>query len=68
MKFLRIIGWIFGGLMVLAIGSFLIASWIYRDIPATELEAKYANKESRFMNVAGVRIHYRDEGPREAPA
>jgi pimeloyl-ACP methyl ester carboxylesterase len=44
-----------------------IAVWIYRDIPAAELEARYANQASRFMNIDGVRIHYRDEGPRDGP-
>ncbi|MDP7660645.1 MAG: alpha/beta hydrolase [Gammaproteobacteria bacterium] len=67
MKFLRVVAWILCGLAAVTLVSFLIAAWIYRDIPATELEAKYGNQESRFMNVAGVRIHYRDEGPRDAP-
>jgi len=49
--------------LVLVLGiAFGIASWIYRDIPADVLEARYAGPASRFMNVDGVRIHYRDEG------
>jgi pimeloyl-ACP methyl ester carboxylesterase len=67
MKSLRIAGWIFSGLLILSVISLAIALWMYRDIPAAKLEAKYANEESRFMNVANVRIHYRDEGPRDAP-
>lgn len=55
------------GVVAVGLVSFLVAAWIYRDIPAAELEARYGNRESRFMNVAGVRIHYRDEGPRDAP-
>jgi pimeloyl-ACP methyl ester carboxylesterase len=39
-----------------------IALWAYRDIPAAELEARYAGPTSRFMNIDGVRMHYRDEG------
>jgi pimeloyl-ACP methyl ester carboxylesterase len=39
-----------------------IALWAYRDIPAVELEARYANEASRFINIDGARIHYRDEG------
>jgi pimeloyl-ACP methyl ester carboxylesterase len=68
MKYLRIAGWILGGLIATVFMAFLVAVWVYRDIPADVLEARYANSASRFMNVAGVRIHYRDEGPRDAPA
>lgn len=62
MKVLRNIGF---GLLVLAAVLFVtvaIALWVYQDIPAAELEAKYAGPTSRFINVAGLRIHYRDEG------
>jgi len=67
MKYLRIAGWILGGMIAVLFIAFLAAVWVYRDIPADVLEARYANSASRFMNVAGVRIHYRDEGPRDAP-
>ena len=62
MKFLRYLG--FGLLIVAAMLSFAvaIALWAYQDIPAVELEAKYAGPASRFINIDGVRIHYRDEG------
>ncbi len=39
-----------------------VALWVYQDIPAEELEARYANEASRFINIDGVRMHYRDEG------
>lgn len=39
-----------------------VALWIYRDIPASVLEARYAGPASRFITVDGVRMHYRDEG------
>lgn len=66
MKALRIIGYVFATFFAaLAIGI-VIALWVYRDIPAADLEAQYANSASRFMNIDGVRIHYRDEG--EGPA
>lgn len=68
MKYLRIAGWILGGLITTVFIAFLVAVWVYRDIPADVLEARYANSASRFINVAGVRIHYRDEGPHDAPA
>ena len=62
MRWLRYLGYAFGGILVTACIAFLIAAWFYRDIPAEVLEAKYANAASRFLNVDGVRIHYRDEG------
>lgn len=62
MRWLRYLGYAFGGILVTACIAFLIAAWFYRDIPAAVLEAKYANAASRFLNVDGVRIHYRDEG------
>jgi pimeloyl-ACP methyl ester carboxylesterase len=68
MKLLRITGWIIVGLLAFAAIGFAVAAWVYRDIPAADLEARYANEASRFMNVAGTRIHYRDEGPPDAPA
>ena len=62
MKFLRFLGYSLLALVVaLAIGV-VIAMWVYRDIPAEQLEAKYAGPASRFINIEGVRIHYRDEG------
>ena len=62
MKFLRFLGYgLLALLLVVAIGV-AIAVWVYRDIPAEQLEAKYAGPASRFMNIEGVRIHYRDEG------
>ncbi len=62
MRWLRYSGYVLGGIFVTGCIAFLIAAWIYRDIPAEVLEAKYANPASRFLNVDGVRIHYRDEG------
>lgn len=67
MKFLKIAGGLLAGLLTLTLIAGLIAVWVYRDIPREQLEGKYMNPESRFMNVAGARIHYRDEGPRDAP-
>lgn len=42
--------------------SLAVALWAYRDIPAAELEARYAGPTSRFITIDGVRMHYRDEG------
>lgn len=40
----------------------LLALWVYRDIPAADLEAKYALPQSRFVELDGVRMHVVDEG------
>lgn len=43
------------------------------DSPATprltvaQLRARYADRQSRYMTVKGMEIHYKDEGPRRAP-
>lgn len=62
MPALRILGYGLVALVVLGLVAFAVAAWVYRDIPADVLEAKYTTPASRFLNVDGVRIHYRDEG------
>jgi pimeloyl-ACP methyl ester carboxylesterase len=62
MRWLRYLGYALGGILLAGCVAFLVAAWIYRDIPAGVLEAKYTTPASRFLNVDGVRIHYRDEG------
>ena len=32
------------------------------DIPIEELKIKYANDASRFIEIDGLMVHYRDEG------
>ena len=49
-------------LLVLGVISILYSLWAHRDIPAAELEAKYARPDSRFIELDGVRMHYLDEG------
>ncbi len=48
------------------------AGWLLMrrpDIPYATLEARYGYADSRYMDLpGGVRVHYRDLGPREAPA
>lgn len=53
-----------GLLVVVAlIGALLlIGVAIYRDTPAAEVEAKWAKPPSQFVEIDGVRMHYRDEG------
>jgi pimeloyl-ACP methyl ester carboxylesterase len=68
MRIVRLIG--MGLLSVLAIGIVaLIAGLLaYRDVPPAELEAKYMSPSSKFINIDGARIHYRDEGRPDGPA
>jgi pimeloyl-ACP methyl ester carboxylesterase len=43
--------------------------WLWTpDEDRAALEARYATPPSQFLNVAGLRLHLRDTGPREAPA
>jgi pimeloyl-ACP methyl ester carboxylesterase len=49
-------------LALLGVVGLGIALWAYQDIPAAELEARYAGPASRFITIDGVRFHYRDEG------
>jgi pimeloyl-ACP methyl ester carboxylesterase len=64
---LRLIGLI--GLAIAAValiggGALLYTPDKSRDV----LEAKYAQPPSQFLGVAGLRLHVRDTGPRDAPA
>ncbi|HMO32705.1 MAG TPA: alpha/beta hydrolase [Lacibacter sp.] len=34
------------------------------DLPLDELKQRYTNASSQFMPIAGMEVHYRDEGPR----
>ncbi len=40
----------------------IIGAVIYRDTPVAEVEAKWATPPSQFVEIDGVRMHYRDEG------
>jgi pimeloyl-ACP methyl ester carboxylesterase len=62
MRIGRLIGRIFLALAAIGLVALGIALWTQRDIPATELEARYAGPPSKFIVVDGVRFHYRDEG------
>jgi pimeloyl-ACP methyl ester carboxylesterase len=63
----------FMNLPLVAGGMALLASlaglWLWTpDQDRVSLEARYAGPPSRFVDVAGVRLHVRDSGPRDAPA
>jgi len=51
-----------GGLIGLIAAALAAGGWAYRDIPARVLESRYASPASLFINLDGVRMHFRDEG------
>jgi pimeloyl-ACP methyl ester carboxylesterase len=51
----------------MAVGAAL--AWLYTpDRRRAGLEAEYAQLPSQFIDVAGIRLHVRDTGPKAAPA
>ncbi len=57
------------GLLLLALVVAGGLAWLYTpDKPRAALEAEYAQPPSEFVDVAGIRLHVRDTGPRTAPA
>ncbi len=62
MRWLKAIGYTVLVVLAIAAVALAIALWVYRDIPAAQLETRYASPASRFIHIDGVRIHYRDEG------
>ena len=53
----------------LGIALVVAVAWLYTpDKKQADLEATYTNAASTFLNVAGVRLHMRDTGPRDAEA
>lgn len=44
------------------------AVWLYTpDKPLAELEARYLRAPGDYLEVAGIRLHLRDSGPKDAP-
>ncbi|MDX2225126.1 MAG: alpha/beta hydrolase [Rhodospirillaceae bacterium] len=68
MRVLKWLGYGLGGLAALLAVGLAAGAVYYRDIPADVLLAKYGNAESKFIVLDGVRMHYRDEGPKDGPA
>lgn len=55
------------GALMMICGLTLLAGCA-KDIPYETLEARYADAQSRYFEAGGVRVHYHDVGPRDAPA
>ncbi len=56
-------------LILCVIALFCAAAWLYTpDKSRAALEAIYARPPSTFVQLAGLRLHLRDTGPRDAPA
>ncbi|MBF7731048.1 alpha/beta fold hydrolase [Pseudomonas sp. N040] len=53
-------------LVLLALGGLLALSWA-PDLPLAELKARWAPAPSTFIEVQGMSVHVRDEGPRDDP-
>jgi pimeloyl-ACP methyl ester carboxylesterase len=45
----------------------VVATWA-PDLPVEELKARWARPPSRFVEVNGMQVHFRDEGPHDDPA
>jgi pimeloyl-ACP methyl ester carboxylesterase len=54
------------GTLLLLIAGFVALNWA-PDRPVAELEARWAQPPSMFIDVAGMRVHLRDEGIRDDP-
>ena len=54
---------------LLLIAALLGGAWLWTpDEDRAALEARYAAPPSTFVNMAGLRLHVRDTGPRDGPA
>lgn len=54
------------GLVLLVLAGFVALAWA-PDRSVEELKGRWATPPSTFIEVAGLRVHMRDEGPREDP-
>lgn len=57
------------GLSIIAGIAAALVIWLYTpDRPRAELEATYLRAPGDLVQIAGLRLHLRDDGPRDAPA
>ena len=53
-------------LLLLAVGVLIALSWA-PDLPLAQLKARWAPAPSQFIELQGMSVHLRDEGPRDDP-
>jgi pimeloyl-ACP methyl ester carboxylesterase len=61
---------IVGGILialVFLIGIYVATTWA-PELTVEELRPRFASPPSTFLNVAGMKVHMRDEGPRDDPS
>jgi len=63
---MRLVGGIVAALVVLLIVA-VAATWA-PDRPVSALEARWATPPSQFIEADGIKVHVRDEGPRDDPS
>lgn len=60
-RIIKVPAWVIGILVVIPAIALIV---LYQpDIPVETLKAKYATPASKFMEIKGMQVHYRDEGP-----
>jgi pimeloyl-ACP methyl ester carboxylesterase len=62
-SFVRALRWIVGALVVVVVlaAAFLLTN-LKGDMPLETLKARWTDKASRFVEIDGMQVHYREEG------
>jgi pimeloyl-ACP methyl ester carboxylesterase len=58
---------VFAAVLAVALVGVLVWAWT-PDLKRADLEARYLAQPGDMVEISGVRLHLRDEGPRDAPA
>jgi pimeloyl-ACP methyl ester carboxylesterase len=67
---MKILGWIISGAviaMTALVAAFVVINWA-PDRPVAALTARWAPPPSTFIDLAGMKVHMRDEGVRDDPS
>jgi pimeloyl-ACP methyl ester carboxylesterase len=67
---MKILGWIISGVAIAVtalVAAFVVINWA-PDRPLESLTARWAPPPSTFIDVAGMKVHMRDEGVRDDPS